>query len=64
MLLIDLNDKVKLQHCARILGQDTCMCCQLDSSDKQRPGEFKKKKVLPLQYLGWLLVSQITIKCY
>lgn len=63
MLLIDLNDKVKLQYCARILGQDTCMCCQLDNSDKQRPEELKKK-VLPLQYLSWLLVSPIMIKCY
>lgn len=53
MLLIDLNDKVKLQYCARILGQDTCMCCQLDSSDKQQPGELKRKKVLPLQYFSY-----------
>lgn len=40
-----------------------CMCCQLDSSDKQQPAEFNEEnKVLPLQYIHWLLVSLIIVK--
>lgn len=64
MLLIGWNGKVRLQYCAQILGQDRYMCCQLDNSDKQRPGEKRKNKRLTHLILKMELVSPITIKVY